>query len=345
MSQLRADLVGKDSHRGVTLTYAWLANQFGHFALGFIPTTILHHVAMPDAPVFVIAFWVSFFWCCFELANFLLPLLLGRERRQGRWQRRCYDFAPDWVHIAFDTFTDLLYFWLGAFVAALVCDHSVAALKISIILFLSLLYPSWYWYVSRIYLQQAAYPMQMRLSQWNQGLSPEDKMILDDFLNSKNPSKHLLLFGGGGSGKTSMGVAIGHELSLKRKSCSYTSAMKLMWQFSLPDVAILRQQKTGWTWRTAELLVIDDLHPGEPIQDHFIEVERFFSLLQQGSLGKMNRKALVNKTVVWVLGIRGDASQVQLEWDGRLQRIGVRPEDIFCVHLNDYFHQPHQGKM
>ncbi len=40
-SQQKADLIGKDSHRGITLTYAWLANQFGHISLGFISTLIL----------------------------------------------------------------------------------------------------------------------------------------------------------------------------------------------------------------------------------------------------------------------------------------------------------------
>jgi len=33
--------IGKDSYRGVSLTYAWLANQFGHFSLGFLPTVFL----------------------------------------------------------------------------------------------------------------------------------------------------------------------------------------------------------------------------------------------------------------------------------------------------------------
>ena len=41
INQLKLDLIGKDSHRGVTLTYSWLANQFGHFSLGFIPTYLL----------------------------------------------------------------------------------------------------------------------------------------------------------------------------------------------------------------------------------------------------------------------------------------------------------------
>lgn len=41
LQQLKADLIGKDSYRGVTLTYSWLPNQFGHISLGFIPTVIL----------------------------------------------------------------------------------------------------------------------------------------------------------------------------------------------------------------------------------------------------------------------------------------------------------------
>ncbi len=37
LCQLKKDLVGKDAYRGVSLTYSLLANQFGHFSLGFIP--------------------------------------------------------------------------------------------------------------------------------------------------------------------------------------------------------------------------------------------------------------------------------------------------------------------
>ncbi len=43
LKQLKADLIGKDSYRGVTLTYAWLANQFGHISLGFIPTFLVYY--------------------------------------------------------------------------------------------------------------------------------------------------------------------------------------------------------------------------------------------------------------------------------------------------------------
>src|ERR1017187_5587599 len=68
-NQLKVDLIGKDSYRGATLTYTWLANQFGHISLGFIPTFILYIIlsryynnesASFRAAVFISAAWVIF---------------------------------------------------------------------------------------------------------------------------------------------------------------------------------------------------------------------------------------------------------------------------------------------
>jgi|GEM_PF-6513658 len=36
LSQLKADLIGKDSYRGVTLSYSWLANLLGAFSAGYM---------------------------------------------------------------------------------------------------------------------------------------------------------------------------------------------------------------------------------------------------------------------------------------------------------------------
>jgi len=44
LRKLKADLIGKDSYRGIMFTYALLANQLGHFALGFIPTLLAFSV-------------------------------------------------------------------------------------------------------------------------------------------------------------------------------------------------------------------------------------------------------------------------------------------------------------
>jgi hypothetical protein len=74
--QLKADLIGKDSYRGVTLTYSWLANQFGHIALGFIPTFILYLILAKDHGSRWAAFWSAVFiagtWLLFEISMLLL---------------------------------------------------------------------------------------------------------------------------------------------------------------------------------------------------------------------------------------------------------------------------------
>ncbi len=80
-NQLKADLIGKDSYRGVTLTYTWLANQFGHISLGFIPTFILYIVLSRyysnDMASINAAAFVSGAWFIFETFNFLGPLFLA----------------------------------------------------------------------------------------------------------------------------------------------------------------------------------------------------------------------------------------------------------------------------
>src|SRR4051812_48371144 len=99
LKQLKADLIGKDSYRGVTLTYSWLANQFGHFALGFIPVFLLyqgllinhpHHVAVKSATISI-----CFLWPAFESYNFLGPLLLKKSTKHVKLNAdKNYTFQP-----------------------------------------------------------------------------------------------------------------------------------------------------------------------------------------------------------------------------------------------------------
>ena len=85
-NQLKADLIGKDSYRGVTLTYTCLANQFGHISLGFIPTFILDIILSRYYDNEYAAFWsavyISAIWFIFETFNFLGPLLLNKPLKK-----------------------------------------------------------------------------------------------------------------------------------------------------------------------------------------------------------------------------------------------------------------------
>src|SRR6266446_7166380 len=99
-NQLKADLIGKDSYRGVTLTYTWLANQFGHISLGFIPTFILYIILSRYYNNEYASFWaaagISGAWFIFETFNFLGPLLLSKPFKKPRFMEppRQYIFQP-----------------------------------------------------------------------------------------------------------------------------------------------------------------------------------------------------------------------------------------------------------
>jgi hypothetical protein len=170
LQQLKADLIGKDSYRGVTLTYAWLANQFGHISLGFIPTFLVYHFF--NITVLKSALYVAIFWSLFELYNFLGPLLSKRNSNSDvllNQAKNTYVFKPKWFNVAFDTFTDVCFFTLGCFLFAFCVlkfdDNSV--LIVLSILGLYLAFAIRYWYVTKMYQFYARFPFQFRLSQWN----------------------------------------------------------------------------------------------------------------------------------------------------------------------------------
>jgi hypothetical protein len=336
--QLKSDLIGKDAHRGITLTYAWMANQFGHFALGFIPTFIIYTVLTKYYSGNNVALWsaviISGAWLLFEIYNFLGPLLKNKHSKSKLLfvAGETYIFKPAWGNIAFDTATDLIFFWLGAFVASLLCQYSVAALVIIVITFLAVIYPAHYWFLTKMYLQIPKYPLQFRLSQWEFAIAEYEKKIVYNFLQSKEQAMHLLVFGSKGSGKTSLSVAMATELSIKHHACTYTTAMKLYCMF----FESVQQSATDslWDWRAAEVLIIDDINPGDPIEDNIVSPEVFLKFLDAGSTtNTANRKLLKNKKVVWVLGNEYVGAEALGTWLAMLQNIGVERKKIHSINL------------
>jgi hypothetical protein len=336
LRQLKEDLIGKDSFRGVTFTYAWLANQFGHFSLGFIVTlivySILNHCFHPHDPADKAAWGVAIFWLSFELYNFLGPLLLKRVSRSKRLfvpSKKKYVFQPNWGNIAFDTATDVGFFWFGAFSARLYADPCPENWCMPLMLILILQYPSRYWYITKMYLQAAGYPFQCRISQWTFTISEDDKRIVENFLSPSPARQHLLIFGEMGNGKTGLGVGIATEYSIQHKTCFYVTGMKLYSMFPERTARPFTNIKNLWTWRQASLLVIDDINPGGQIDD-LITPERFLELLDATPT---NRNTLVSKDVIWVLG-NEDSDKLQGEkWVDMVHEIGVARKNIYTIHL------------
>jgi hypothetical protein len=199
----------------------------------------------------------------------------------------------------------------------------------------ALLYPISRWFVTKMYLQYAKFPMQFRLSQWEGILSEEHKKDILNYVNSSSHGNHLLIFGGRGSGKTPLSVGIATEFSIKRHSCSYYTATKLFSLLALNNNEIMETEKCEvWSWRTASILVIDDINPGEPIPDVFIspeEVESLMNLPVNGSVNQ-NKSDLAGKNVIWVLG---DESQIKFDrWKNMVMKLGVPEEKVIIVNLD-----------
>lgn len=337
LKQLKADLIGKDSHRGVTLTYAWLANQFGHISLGFIPAFILYYFFSFSA--FKAALSVTIFWFLFELYNFLGPLLSKKESQSDvvfMPKKSKYIFQPKWKNVAFDTFTDVCFFAFGSFFFALCIykfDNNLITIFL-VVLAVYLAFASNYWYITKMYQFFARFPFQFRLSQWDFSINTIDKSVVDEFLLKKDDGNHLMIYGSLSSGKTSLGVGILNELSIKNNSCLYVNAIKMFNYFFKDEDDVLEAHEI-WNWKSVKFLMIDDINPSEPIQDDLISPEKLLSFIDTlKPEHKKNRKILQSKNIIWVLGSQQylDDNHVD-KWKQMLLKIGVKEKKITSINL------------
>lgn len=337
LQQLKADLIGKDSYRGVTLTYAWLANQFGHISLGFIPTFVVYYFLNVDA--FKASMYVAFFWFLFELYNFLGPLLSKKESNSEvvfMPKKSKYIFEPKWFNVAFDTFTDVCFFIFGSFLFSLSIYkfQNCTVISVLAILAIYLLFATRYWYVTKMYQFYARFPFQFRLSQWDFTIKSTDKLKVESFLALENTGNHLLIFGSLSAGKTSLGVGMLNELSIKNNSCLYVSAMKMVSYFFSDEEDTLEAYEI-WNWKTSKFLMIDDMNPSEPIQNTLISPTKFLSFIDTlKTENKKNRSLVKNKNIIWILGGKQFLMEKNKEdWKEMLLKIGVEEQKITEIIL------------
>lgn len=337
LKQLKADLIGKDSYRGITLTYAWLANQFGHIALGFIPAFLLFYFFKVSA--LKAAIYVSLAWLCFEIYNFLGPLLSKKESDSDIVfipKKAQYTFSPKWGNVAFDTFTDVCFFTLGTCLFYLCIAQKIDnyVLLFLILLCIYLFFASRYWFITKMYQFYAKFPFQFRLSQWDFNINKENKTNVERFLNSdKREGNHLLIYGNFGTGKTSLGVGILNELSIKNNSTLYVNAIKIF-NYFFDDKDTIKPYEI-WNWKTADFLMIDDINPSEPIQDELISPQKLLSFIDTlQAENKKNRAYLKAKNVIWVLGSKQSCqNKINDKWKEMLLQIGIDNNKIFEINL------------
>ncbi|MEI6086501.1 MAG: ATP-binding protein [Bacteroidota bacterium] len=342
--QVKADLIGKDSYRGVTLTYSWLANQFGHISLGFIFSSVAYFLYQKTNDVeqagIKAASTIAIIWICFEVYNFLGPLLLKKKTNSKLLfvSGPKYQFQPAWANIAFDTFTDMCFFALGSFLCAFILvyfnlGNTKIIIYILLILLLILQYPIHYWFITKMYEQAAQFPFQYRLSQFDLPISDEAKQSILYWLADNHKAKHLLIFGGVNCGKTSLSVGVANEKAIKHQSVTYTTATKLISMFFTPPQPD-QENAYPWNWQNSSYLVVDDINPGDPVKEVIITAEYFLQLMDTySSENEPNRAIFRNTSVIWVLGSDDSERNLQDDWKSMLHKIGVAKDHICSVEL------------
>jgi hypothetical protein len=334
-NQLKADLIGKDSYRGVSLSYSWLANQFGHFSLGYFTALICYSIKVKifticiEPTLLQSVLSSAIIWTIFESFNFLGPLLFKMNSTKVKLNvHDSYTFKPDWLNVGFDTFTDLLYFYLGALFLALFKSQYAYLDYLFFALLILIFIPFVYWYKTKIILQNCKFPQQIRLSQWKFDLNEEQKSMVLNFISKETKETHLLITGKPGVGKTTLSIGISTEMAIKREKISYFTSMKLVPLFFSNN----KNENTNgiWDWVDSDCLIIDDINPSEPVNDVWISPEVFINYIYNPSENRDNRSLLKSKKVIWLI----DGKEKIEDWMKMLNIVGIERDKI--AHLNIY---------
>jgi len=306
-AQLKKDLFFKDSQSGYTYTYAWMANQTGHFALGFMIAILGFWIFFPSQSVFMgTSLWVPIgsmaAWTLYEIFNYANALIHTRKNT----------FKPNALYIAFDTSVDLCFFYYGIIVAYV--GHYFANWGILLFFGIFILYLpfSYYWLLRKLYYQKGNYPYMKSLSEIQKNIKSSDAEKIVDFTKLEGPWKHILVFGGINTGKTDLAVAIAIEKAIKKGKTSYTTFFKWVQMLQYIDNSALEY----WPWRESKIMVIDDVNPSI-IDSTNITPDDVIRLVNNSAFVTENKTALSNMHTIWVLGEDNDKQK----WVDMLQSL------------------------
>lgn len=350
--QLKRDLFGKDVENSATFTYDWLADQVGHFTLGFLGTFLLDwinttfiHWEYATGTTWAVAIVLVF--CVVEALDFL-----------GQW--RAYEkssqvFQFNWGEILFNVVTAVYYIALGAVVAAFgmrSASDGVWAFLVMVVFFVGL---AIWWLERKICFQQAGMPIYFRLTFFKNTI-PIDTAKIIAALSSpgvKPIKRHLVISGPISSGKSTLAAAIGTEFAVRRRMGigRYTTLAKLLQTIKAAaqgDDQAPDEGRILWSWQTSDLLIVDDvdfLSPPEPGSEHNVEQQKEIAkkltdmVIQEiEKVVPAIRPGLKHRRTVWVVG---DVDDGALEaWCDSIARvIGIGSGEIavcrFSAKLKD----------
>ncbi len=275
--QVKRDLFGKDVQDTPTVTYSWIGDQFGHFALGFEITFALSWI-------FVLLGWdhmPTILWVPGAiLIGFALKELSDYVTAWSKAKTAKSDFPFDQAELLWNMATAVLYIGLGVAVAAPAvvlsqrwdADRPLAWVPLMILVPVGVVGAAvavW-WLRRKITFQQAGLPMMYRLAIFpnylGQGADLKANVdFIDELIKPDMPAgRHLVIAGPPLAGKSSLATGVGTEFAFNEGIARYTTLIKLLQAEPVnnPQSQIPTEFQDGrilWPWEDADLLIVDDV--------------------------------------------------------------------------------------
>lgn len=218
--QFKNDLWCKEVATGYTVSYTWMANQLGHFAIGFVPAVFMQWY-IPVSLMIIKEY--------FDVVN--------------EFKLKTGIYPVPKTQIILNASTAVYFSLVGA-----LCAFNPLSLIITVPLSLFIMK---YWISQKKCFQQSGLPYIMRLNyiEKSKFFDPErSKYLIDKFLN--NEIKKIIITGSKGSGKTSLAVAIGTELGFNMVKCFYTTEADMFDRKTVHLAYVL--------WKDPDVVIIDD---------------------------------------------------------------------------------------
>jgi hypothetical protein len=247
IKQAYKDGFGKDVQETPTVSYVWMADQFGHFTLGFAITFVFSWIAVwlwygtrpqPEWLMVACAAANMAIWVAKEIRDYFREqenFTRAHTPPQGLGQ-----FPFNGKEIIWNVITALFYILTGAAVAGAVgFGPQWGVVTLIVVLIPAVLLGGW-WLRRKITFQQAGLPYLYRLANFPNPVVPavgqegDAVRVILDFIEpgkvAQTPGapRHLILTGPLGTGKSSLAAGIGTEFAFRMGIGRYISLVKLL---------------------------------------------------------------------------------------------------------------------
>ena len=327
--QVYHDLFGsKDAQDASTLTYTWVADQFGHVTLGFIVTLLVSAVLSVEWSATLVVVWAAIFVAALITVKEAYDYFCELDRRQGA-------FPFDRADVLLNCATSCIYTWIGAVLAVVAVRFPLWSLLAAPALVVGSLPIAAYWLRRKVALQQSDVPFLYRLANFPENFEsgPTGAAGPDIITNlyTRTEPQHVVLTGPLNSGKTSLAVGAATEFGYRAGLCRYISLVKLAQtgqgaaeRPGLHPETAFQDGRTIWPLDAVELLVVDDVDGGIPALE--IDPDQLKKALVK-HLGAEFLSRMKGRRTLWVAGTNDRAEMWQqlvakLVTNGDVARVG-----------------------